>query len=167
MVNKNVKIKKRTSSLSASAKRKTGKSQHSHNIFDDIVGFAETLLHSRKADGADKLHELAEATRGYAASMPNIPKVSEKVDVASGSIDDFADYIAENDLEQMIEDAGTFARRRPVATLLVTMAAGLAATRFLLPLRQNLNTRNKKGAGSQKKGSVKRRGTNGTAEAHA
>lgn len=166
MVDKNIKAKKRASSGFVSSKRKPKKNQKSHHIFDDVLGFAETLLQSRKSDGAVKLHEIAEATRGYAASMLGIPIISEQVDVASGSIDDFANYIDDNDTEQMIEDAGTFARSRPIATFLVALAAGLAATRLLVPLRANDNTRSKRTSGGKQKESAKRRGSNGAAEAH-
>jgi hypothetical protein len=52
-----------------------------------------------------------------------------------------ADYVMHTEIEQMVGDAGTFARRHPMATLAVTVAAGLAASQLLH--RQPAKTRAK------------------------
>ena len=167
MASKNLKTKYRVSPPSSNTKKRPSSSHSSSRIFEEVVGLAETLLHSRKAYGADKLQSVAEATRRYAASMSNLPTISEQINVASETMEDFADYIVHNNVEQMIEDAGTFARRKPLTTLCVTVAAGLAASRLLMPIRRESNIGGKKFSGGQKKATATRQGTNGSAHLHA
>ena len=165
MVNRKPKTKNRGSSSSTASRSKTTQSQHQSRIFEDVVGLAETLLRSRKEYGAEKLHAVAEATREYAASIPNLPTISEQVNLASETMQEFAEYIVHSDVEQMIEDAGSFARRRPLTTLCVTMAAGLAATRMFMPLSRTRNIRTKATRQTQRKSGVKR-AANGATHLH-
>ncbi|MBZ0259809.1 MAG: hypothetical protein K8F90_04315 [Hyphomicrobiales bacterium] len=103
----------------------------SRRIFDDVLSLAGTLARGRKDLGADKLHSLASLTRDYAASMTDLPNLRVQVASAADSLEGVADYVMHTEIEQMVGDAGTFARRHPLATLAVTVAAGLAASRLL------------------------------------
>lgn len=103
----------------------------SRRIFDDVLALAGTLARGRKDLGADKLHSLASLTRDYAASMSDLPNLRVQVASAADSLEGVADYVMHTEIEQMVGDAGTFARRHPLATLAVTVAAGLAASRLL------------------------------------
>jgi ElaB/YqjD/DUF883 family membrane-anchored ribosome-binding protein len=103
----------------------------SRRIFDDVLALAGTLARGRKDLGADKLHSLASLTRDYAASMTDLPNLRVQVASAADSLEGVADYVMHTEIEQMVGDAGTFARRHPMATLAVTVAAGLAASRLL------------------------------------
>jgi hypothetical protein len=83
-----------------------------------------------------------------------------------------ADYVMHTEIEQMVGDAGTFARRHPLATLAVTVAAGMAASRLMYrqPARAAAGSRRKAGpraaaARAGKRGSQSRRSTNGHAHA--
>jgi hypothetical protein len=96
-----------------------------------VLALAGTLARGRKDLGADKLHSLAELTREYAASMKDLPNLRVQVASAADSMEGVADYVMHTEIEQMVGDAGTFARRHPVATLAVTIAAGMAASRFM------------------------------------
>ena len=167
MVTKNAKSKNRSSSRKARSQSKPRSTESRSRIFEDVIGLVDTLLRSRKADGVDKLNAIAEATREYAASIPNLPTISEQVHLASESMEDFADYMIHSNAEQMIQDAGNFARRRPLATLCVSMAAGLAATRMLMPNRRTSDMPQKKRGDGQKKTAVKRPRNNGTEHLHA
>jgi hypothetical protein len=157
----------RTSTM---AKVKSTKNERvSNRIYDDVLALAGTLLRSRKEFGADKLHTLAEATRDYAASMTDLPNLRVHVTSASESIESFADYVMHTDIDHMVTDAGTFARRHPLATLGVTVAAGMAATRFMRPSSQPVKATVKRSASRKARKSAPRsgRGTNGSAQPHA
>lgn len=103
----------------------------SRRIFDDVLALAGTLARGRKDLGADKLHSLASLTREYAASMTDLPNLRVQVASAADSLEGVADYVMHTEIEQMVGDAGTFARRHPLATLAVTVAAGMAASRLM------------------------------------
>ena len=103
----------------------------SRRIFDDVLALAGTLARGRKDLGADKLHSLAALTREYAASMTDLPNLRVQVASAADGLEDVADYVMHTEIEQMVGDAGTFARRHPLATLAVTVAAGMAASRLM------------------------------------
>jgi hypothetical protein len=123
----------------------------SRRIFDDVLALAGTLVRSQKDLGADKLNSLASLTREYAASMTDLPNLRIQVASAADSLEGVADYVMHTEIEQMVGDAGTFARRHPLATLAVTVAAGMAASRLMH--RQPINAT----ARSGRKTSARRR----------
>ena len=145
----------------------------SRRIFDDVLALAGTLAKGRKDLGADKLHSLAELTREYAASMTDLPNLRVQVASAADSLEDVADYVMHTEIEQMVGDAGTFARRHPVATLAMTVAVGMAASRLMY--RQPVTSRARSGSkaslrrasasGASKRSAQARRNTNGHAHA--
>jgi hypothetical protein len=143
----------------------------SRRIFDDVLALAGTLAQGRKDLGADKLHSLASLTRDYAASMTDLPNLRVQVASAADSLEGVADYVMHTEIEQMIGDAGTFARRHPLATLAVTVAAGMAASQLMYrkPARASAGSRRKTSprarSSAGKRGVQTRRSTNG--EAHA
>lgn len=158
-----------TSAKSRRNKKTNGTSHISNRIFEDVLAVAATLLRSRKDFGADKLHSLAEATRGYAASMADLPNLRAHVASASETIEGLAEYVMHTDIEHMVQDAGTFARRHPLATLGVTVAAGLAASRLMRTSQPDAEAKPRRAATKKKsrKTAAPRRGTNGSAQAHA
>jgi ElaB/YqjD/DUF883 family membrane-anchored ribosome-binding protein len=145
----------------------------SRRIFDDVLALAGTLAKGRKEVGADKLHSLAELTREYAASMTDLPNLRTQVASAADSLEDVADYVMHTEIEQMVGDAGTFARRHPFATLAVTVAAGMAASRLMYRHPASSRTRSGRKAsarrtstsGASKRSAQARRSTNGQAHA--
>ncbi len=110
-----------------------GASNGSYRIFEDIVALAGTLARGRKDFGAGKLHSLAKSTREFAASMSELPNLRGHVATAAESLEGLADYVTDTEVDQMIEDAGIFARRHPFATLAASVAAGMAASRYMWP----------------------------------
>jgi ElaB/YqjD/DUF883 family membrane-anchored ribosome-binding protein len=148
-------------------KSSKGREGLSNRIIDDALALAGTLLRSRKEFGAEKLRSLAEATRDYATSMTDLPNLRVHVASASESIDGLADYVMHTDIEHMVTDAGTFARRYPFATLGVTVAAGVVATRLLRPTVVVVKPRTRAARKPIKQTSRTRRGTNGHAQPHA
>lgn len=156
-------------------KSANGYQNGSRRVFDDVLALAGTLARGRKDFGADKLHSLAESTREFAASMTDLPNLRVHVASAADSLEGVAEYVMHTDIEQMVGDAGTFARRHPLATLTVTVVAGMAASRFMR--RQPANTkagssrstgpRRSTASSGRKRVTQQRRGTTGKANAHA
>lgn len=102
-----------------------------NRLFDDALSLASTLADSRKRAGADKLVEFAEATRHFGATLDDFPQLRAYSDTAADNLDDFADYVARTDIPDMLDDFASFARRQPVATLTLGVAAGLAVTQLM------------------------------------
>jgi hypothetical protein len=133
----------------------------SRRILDDVLALAGTLVRSQKDMGADKLNSLASLTREYAASMTDLPNLRVQVASAADSLEGVADYVMHTEIEQMVGDAGTFARRHPLATLAVTVAAGMAASRLMY--RQPVNSR----ASAARKASPRRASSSGAGKRSA
>ncbi len=127
-------------------------SQHTNNtssrVLDDILALAGTLLRSRKDYGADKLNSLAQATREYANSLSDAPSLHSYVASASENIDELADYVMHTEIDQIIQDAGNFARRHPIATLGVTIGVGLLAGNMMRGSRSTSTAANSRRASS-------------------
>jgi ElaB/YqjD/DUF883 family membrane-anchored ribosome-binding protein len=102
----------------------------SSQIYDDILSIAGGLIRNRKDSGAEQLSSIAEATRRYSDSL-QVPHVGAYVSSAADQLDYLSDYMTENDLETMLEDAGDFAKRHPVATMGIAAVAGFGFTRLL------------------------------------
>lgn len=153
--------------------RNAGAAQNgSRRIFDDVLALAGTLARGQKDLGADKLLSLAALTRDYAASMTDLPNLRAQVASAADSLEGIADYVMHTEIDQMVGDAGTFARRHPLATLAATVAAGVAASRLMYrqPVNGPAASRRKASprrspAGLGKRVSKARRNANGQAHA--
>lgn len=100
-------------------------------IYEDMLSLAGTLMRGQKDYGATKIGALAEATRDFAAAMPEMPTLRIYVDSAANQLDDLSDYVVNNDFEAMIADAGKLAKRHPMATLSLAIAAGIGASQFM------------------------------------
>jgi hypothetical protein len=113
--------------------------QPASRIFDDALSLASTLADSRKRAGADRIVELASATRVFGANLNDFPQLRRYSETAAGNLDDLADYIARTDIPDMLDDLASFAKRQPVATLTLGVAAGLAFTQIMhdwpIPMR--------------------------------
>ena len=156
------------------AKSANGSQSSSHRIFDDVLALAGTLARGRKDLGADKLHSLASSTRDFAASMADLPNLKVQVAAAADSLESLSDYVMHTEIEQMVGDAGTFARRHPFATFAATVAAGVVASRFMWQPTFAKSRSNRRSAGARRRtaGARKqvpqaRRGANGKGQAHA
>ncbi|MGE0009167.1 MAG: hypothetical protein AB7S92_26790, partial [Parvibaculaceae bacterium] len=61
-------------------------------LFDDALSLASTLADSRKRAGADRIGEVASATREFGASLDDFPQLRRYSDAAADNLDDLADY---------------------------------------------------------------------------
>jgi hypothetical protein len=115
---------KRTNKLKQSASK-------SGLIFEGLVGMAQSLANSKKDWGVEKINEFANATKGYASSLKDIPNVGSYVRAAADFLNDFAEYVSETEFEQILTDSSTFVKRHPIITASGCAVAGLMITYLL------------------------------------
>lgn len=129
----------------ATAERKST----ANRLFDDALSLASTLADSRKRAGADKIVEFAEATRHFGATLDDFPQLRAYSDTAADNLDEFADYVTKTDIPEMLDDFASFARKQPVATLTLGVAAGLAVTQLMhgwpLPMKEQGKSSTRRG----------------------
>jgi hypothetical protein len=140
--------------MAKATKRRSRRASHqptANRFLGDALSLASTFADNRKAASSDRIVELASATREFGASLNDFPQLRRYGDQAAGSLDDLADYVAKTDIPDMLDDFVGFAMRKPVATLTLGVASGLAFTQLVygwpLPMRRLRTTSN---------GSVKR-----------
>ncbi|MEO6610019.1 MAG: hypothetical protein ABIN69_16285 [Aestuariivirga sp.] len=136
--------------------RTNGATSGGYRLMDDVMGLAETLFKNRREYGAEKLQSVAEATRGYAASLNSFPGISEKIDELSDSMTEFSEYISDTDIEHLISDAGLYARRKPIATMGIALVVGAAATQLLMAATREPRraSNSQRGSGARSKSPV-------------
>jgi hypothetical protein len=109
-----------------------------------VLSIASTLADSQKRGGADRIEELATATREFGAGLDDFPQLRRYSSAAAENLDDLADYIARTDIPDMLDDFASFAKRQPVATLTLGVAAGLAFTQLVhnwpVPMRSRTSS---------------------------
>ena len=139
---------KRTRRPRATSNRKPA----GNRMFDDALSLASTLADGRKRAGADRIGELATATRDFGATLEDFPQLRHYSDTAAANLDDLADYIAKTDIPEMFDDFAHFAKRQPVATLTLGVAAGLAFTQLMHGWPVPMKARGKTSNGRAKSG---------------
>lgn len=100
-------------------------------IFDGVMAMARSLVNTKKEWGVEKMHEFADATQEYAASLEGLPNVGGYAAAAADSLKDLADYVNETEFDQILKDASNFAKRHPVPMIIGGAIAGLALTQIL------------------------------------
>jgi hypothetical protein len=122
---------KRKSRRRSSSRRGGSRDNYGQRMFGDVLSLASTLASSRKQMAAERLNELASATRNLTSSVEDLPYLRDYTDAAAQRIDELADYVERTDIDEMLEDVATFAKRQPMATLALGMAAGLVTTQLM------------------------------------
>jgi ABC-type multidrug transport system fused ATPase/permease subunit len=110
---------------------KIGRSSTASHLQSDVLGIAGTLFRGRQAAGAEKISSVADATRKLSENLSDIPSVQGYVESAAEQMEYLSDYVAENSLEQMVEDGAAFAKRHPLSTVAFAVALGYGFTKLL------------------------------------
>jgi len=94
---------------------------------------ATTQVASQKERVAESLGALGSALHEASRQMreQDQGQVSGYVDMAAGQVDHLASMLREQDIAQLIDTTGRFARREPTLFLAAAFALGFAGTRFL------------------------------------
>jgi ElaB/YqjD/DUF883 family membrane-anchored ribosome-binding protein len=158
----------RTSTTSrAHARGRTSRQTTSSPFYADAIGFAGSLLRSRQDVGAEKISDVAQSVRKFATEFESLPNIQNYVSAAADQMEMLADYVSETRLETIVDDANTFARQHPMATMAFAVAAGFTVTRILAgdtqTLRGNRNATNARN-GNTRNGTPRKRATSRLAQ---
>lgn len=126
-----------------------------NHLFDDALSMASTLTRSRKQSEARRLKDISAATREFGATLDDFPHLRSYADAAAEGMENIADYVEETDLQEMVADLATMARRQPLATIALTIAAGVAAAQLArgieMPMRRSATRSRRKASGRKRR----------------
>ncbi len=146
---------RRTTSTAKS--HRAGQGRLENTLYGDVLGIAGSLFRNRQQAGADKISSLSAAARNFASDMTDIPNIQTYAQAAADQMESLADYVADNSMEQMVNDAMTVAKRHPVATAAFALAVGFGFTRLLTHnTTDQRDTKPKAPTRSVRRGTVKR-----------
>jgi hypothetical protein len=106
-------------------------------LYSDVLGIAGSLFRYRQQAGADKLASFAGAARNFADDLADIPNVSGYVNMAADQMEQLSEYISDNDVEHIVEDAVHLAKTYPVSTAAFAVALGFAVTKAMTRHERN------------------------------
>src|SRR5215213_559350 len=111
--------------------RNQGTSGKSNYIWEGLVSLGRPLVNTEKEWGVEKMNELANATQEYAASLEDTPNLAGYTTAAAESLQELADYVNENEFDQILNDSLDYAKRHPVPMIIGGAIAGLVVTQML------------------------------------
>ena len=147
------------------APRKSNRSTSGQrDMFGEAMALASTLAEGRKHAAAERITELATAARDVTTTFHDLPFLRDYTEAAADRLDELAVYVDDTDLPDIINDIATFARRQPMATLALTVAAGFVTSQLVRDWPGSGNGSNGSGASSRgrssaRKGGRRRRGS--------
>ena len=100
-------------------------------MFGEAMALASTLAEGRKHAAAERITELATAARDVTTTFHDLPFLRDYTEAAADRLDELAVYVDDTDLPDIINDIATFARRQPMATLALTVAAGFVTSQLV------------------------------------
>jgi sugar/nucleoside kinase (ribokinase family) len=103
-------------------------------IFDGLVAMVRPMVNTEKEWGVERMTELANAAQEYATSLEDTPNLAGYAKKAAESLREFADYVNENEFDQILKDSTEYAKRNPIPIIVGGALAGLVVT---LMLRSN------------------------------
>lgn len=138
------------------ARRTTSSKRDSYcqHMLGDVGARASTFAEASKHVVTERLTELASATKDFTSTVEGLPYLRDYTDAAAKRIDEFARYVKRTDIPEILDDIGSFAKRQPMATLALSMAAGLVTTQLM---RGGLLRRDSSGAKRSARKANKRR----------
>jgi hypothetical protein len=128
-------------------------------MFGEAMALASTLAESRKHAAAERLGELATAARDVTTTFHDLPFLRDYTEAAADRLDELAVYVDDTELPDIINDIATFAKRQPMATLALTVAAGFVTSQLVREWPANGSGASGRGRGTARKGSRRRRGS--------
>lgn len=123
------------------------------------MALASTLAEGRKHAAAERITELASAARNVTTTFEDLPYLRDYTEAAADRLDEFAVYVDDTDLQEILEDMVSFAKRQPMATLALTVAAGFVTSQLVKDWPGNGSGGTGRGRKSTRKSGRARRGT--------
>ncbi len=110
------------------SKRSTGTGRY---IFEGLVAMVRPMVNTEKEWGVERITELAYATQEYATSLEETPNLAGYATKAAESLQEFADYVNENEFDKILKDSTDYAKRNPIAVIIGGALVGLVVTQML------------------------------------
>jgi hypothetical protein len=123
---RNIVAQKRNTKKNKAGTRKNTQSR----MVEDVLSLAGTILSSKKDWVADKVANLSSATHAYAEALNEVPGVGSYATSTANTFDDFAEYINDSDINDLVRDSSVFAKRHPFQTLAGAVVAGIIAAQL-------------------------------------
>lgn len=110
-----------------------GHSKLPSGVMDRVKESATAQLSSQKERATDGLGSIATAVRRSSEPLRENKQdfIAEYVEKAADQIEQFSSRLRERDINELVDDAQQFARRRPALFIGAAFAVGVAAARFL------------------------------------
>ena len=120
----------------------SGGGNPSHAVMERVRSAATTQLATQKSRATDTIGSLATAMRGTTNTFreQNQDMVAQYVERAAEQLDRLSSHLRERDVNDLLDDAGRFARRQPAVFIGAAFAAGVIAARFLKSSAANQQT---------------------------
>jgi hypothetical protein len=145
------------------APRKSNRSTSGQrDMFGEAMALASTLAEGRKHAAAERITELATAARDVTTTFHDLPFLRDYTEAAADRLDELAVYVDDTELPEIINDIATFARRQPMATLALTVAAGFVTSQLVRDWPSNGSNgsgASSRGRSTARKGGRRRRGS--------
>lgn len=105
--------------------------QSAYQIFEEIIVLAGSLARLGQSLASKKIQTSAHATSKLIHDNVDLADIGEQLSGAKESLSLVTDYAKNTDVRQMADDAGAFARKHPVATLVSVIAVGSLIAQML------------------------------------
>jgi nucleoid DNA-binding protein len=105
--------------------------QQARTVMNDATESVRSSLTQQKDGAASSLGSFAEALRKAAKESPGDGQSMRMAEWAADGIESVSSTLRSKDLDGMLREVQSFARKQPVAFLAAAVAAGFLATRFL------------------------------------
>lgn len=103
------------------------------------TGWVESRLDTQKEHAADSLSSIAQSLRSSGQQLEGQPAgIGGYVQRAADQVDDFAYFLREREVGEIVDQVEDFARRQPGIFLGAAFSLGLLGARFLKSSRRNL-----------------------------
>lgn len=138
-------------------RKSRGNSNHRTDMFHEAVAIASTFAEGSKHSAAERIAKIASATRSMTYSFEDVPYLRDYAVAAADGLDGLAGYVDDTSVAEMVDQLSAFAKRQPMATLALTVAAGFVTSQFVRGWGPN-GTPSATGARRSKRKSSRRRG---------
>jgi hypothetical protein len=96
------------------------------SVLRDVLALASTIIKSGKHMSALKIFAVAHSTRAFGGDGAGLPHLHAYSEAVADGLEDLADYIDRTEVPEIFTDIGALAKRQPIFTAAVTLAAGIA-----------------------------------------
>ena len=112
-----------------------------HDMFHEAVALASTFAEGSKHAAAERLAKIASATRSMTSSFEDLPYLRDYAVAAADGLEGLAGYVDDTSVAEMVDQLSTFAKRQPVATLALSVAAGFVTSQLVRGWQPNGSSR--------------------------